>query len=63
MEKVYIAVMDYCTASIKMYTTELAKGWIETDVENWLHAHTNYNDSQCYYMVNRNEIEVVYEEN
>lgn len=61
MKKVYVAVMDYSSGCIKMYTLELTDNWQTEDVENWLYAHTDYNDSQCYYMASENEIGVEYE--
>ena len=60
MTDVNVAVMDYCSGCIKMYTIEMKKGWQCTDVENWLYNHTDYKDSQCYFMCSEEEIEIVY---
>lgn len=57
---VNIAVMDYCSGSIKMYSSSFPTGWQTEDVEKWLYDNTDYNDSQCYYMCSENEIEVEY---
>ena len=58
-ETVYVAVMDYCSACIKMYELELKKGWQCAEVEEWLNDNTDYSDSQCYYMASKEPIEVL----
>jgi len=60
MKKIYIAVMDYCSGSIKMYSPELGEEVDNEAVEEWLYNNTDYKDSQCYYMVSDSEIEVDY---
>jgi len=62
MVTVNVAVMDYCTGCIKMYYIEMHEGWQCDEVEEWLYEHTDYKDSQCYYMAQEGEIEVVYPE-
>jgi hypothetical protein len=57
---IHIAVMDYCSGSIKMYSPELRDEIQDEDVENWLCENTDYKDNQCYYMFSKNEIEVEY---
>jgi len=57
---VHIAVMDYCSGSIKMYSPDLRDEVQAEDVENWLYKNTDYKDSQCYYMFSKDEIEVEY---
>ena len=57
---VNIAVMDYCSASIKMYSTTFPTGWQTEDVEEWLYDNTDYKDSQCYFMCSENVIEIEY---
>jgi len=59
---VYIAVMDYCSGSIKMYTKECKKGWQTEDIEDWLVEYTDYSNSQCYYMASENPIAIEYPE-
>lgn len=48
----YIAVMDYRTASIKLYEAET------DNVEQWLIEHTDYSASECYYMCSTSPINV-----
>lgn len=60
MVTVNIAVMDYCCGVIKMYSHEFKKGYQTEDVEEWLYEHTDYKESQCYYMCSEEEIEIVY---
>ena len=60
MTRIHIAVMDYCTGSIKMYNIEMPDNWQAEDVEKWLCDNTDYDRDQCYYMGNRNEIPVEY---
>lgn len=62
MVTVNVAVMDYCSGCIKMYSVEMQSGWQYEDVELWLCEHTDYKDSQCYYMASKDKIEVVYPE-
>lgn len=62
MVTVNIAVMDYGIGCIKMYSVELKSDWQSDDVEEWLSEHTDYKDSQCYYMTSEEEIEVIYPE-
>lgn len=62
MVTVYVAVMDYCSGSIKMYTIERRKGWQTEEVESWLVSNTDYKDTQCYFMCSENEIEIEYPE-
>lgn len=62
MVTVNIAVMDYCSGCIKMYSVEMQKDWQCENVELWLCEHTDYKDSQCYFMARSDEIEVVYPE-
>ena len=57
---VNIAVMDYCSGSIKMYSTSFPTGWQTEDVEKWLCDNTDYKDSQCYFMCSEDEIEIEY---
>ena len=57
---VHIAVMDYSSGSIKMYSPELRDEVQSEDVEKWLYENTDYKDSQCYYMTSKDEIEVKY---
>lgn len=56
---IHIAVMDYSSGSIKMYSPEVESS-DNFDVENWLNDNTDYKDSQCYYMSSSEEIEVEY---
>lgn len=58
-ETVHVAMMDYSSASIKMYSIEMDCGWQTEDVEKWLYDNTNYSNSTCYYMVSYNEIPVL----
>ena len=60
MVTVNVAVMDYCSCCIKMYSIEMQKGWQSGDVEEWLYDHTDYKDTQCYYMCSEDEIDVDY---
>ena len=60
MVTVHIAVMDYCSGCIKMYSRLFSKHWQSEDVEQWLYKHTDYKDSQCYFMCSEDEIEIVY---
>lgn len=55
-----IAVMDYCSGSIKMYSPDLRDEIQNEDVENWLYENTDYKPSQCDYMFSENEIGVEY---
>ena len=57
---IHIAVMDYCSGSIKMYSPELRDEIQDEDVENWLCENTDYKASQCDYMFSIKEIEVNY---
>ena len=57
---IHIAVMDYCSSSIKMYSPDLRDKVQSEDVENWLFENTDYKDSQCYYMFSKDEIKVEY---
>jgi len=43
-----------------MYSIEMQKGWQSEDVEEWLYDHTDYKDTQCYYMCSEDEIDVDY---
>ncbi len=58
--KINIAVIDYRSGSIKMYSPDLRDEVQSEDVENWLYENTDYKDSQCYYMFSKDEIEVEY---
>ena len=60
MVTVYVAVMDYCSCSIKMYTIERRKGWQTEEVESWLVSNTDYKDSQCYFMASEEGIDILY---
>ena len=60
MVTVNIAVMDYCTGCIKMYSSLFSKHWQDEDVERWLCEHTDYKDSQCYFMSSESDIDIVY---
>ena len=62
MVTVYVAVMDYSSGSIKMYTIERREGWQTEEVESWLVSNTDYKDTQCYFMCSENEIEITYPE-
>ena len=55
---VHVAVMDYSSGSIKLYTTLLKQDWKTEDVEKWLEANTGYKESQCYFMASRDSIAV-----
>lgn len=50
----YVAVMDYRTGSIKLYTID----GITDDVEKWLRDHTDYSEDECYYMCSTTPINV-----
>lgn len=56
--KIHIAVMDYCSGSIKMYSPDLRDEVQSEYVENWLYNNTDYKDNQCYYMFSKDEIKV-----
>jgi hypothetical protein len=58
-ETVHVAVMDYCSGSIKMYSIELRRGWQVEDVKEWLYDNTDYEDTNCYYMASHDEIPVL----
>ena len=58
--KVTVAVMDYCCAAIKMYSIEMRKGWQSDEVESWLNEHTDYKDTQCYFMASEEGIDILY---
>jgi hypothetical protein len=60
MINVFISVMDYSSATIKMYTVRMASDYVTEDVEDWLYNNTDYNDSTCYFMASTKEIEVEY---
>jgi len=62
MVTVYVAVLDYCTLSVKMYEIQRRKGYQTDEVESWLVANTDYKDTQCYFMCSENEIEIEYPE-
>ena len=62
MVSVYVSVMDYCAAAIKMYRLILPKNWQVEDVEEWLRVNTDYKDSQCFFMTSEKEIEVIYKQ-
>lgn len=72
----YVAVMNYRTSNIKMYKLnvdnylkELCKSDTKesdvTDVDDfiqkWLCENTDYNDSECYYMVSPEPIPILIE--
>ena len=57
---VHIAVLDYCSCSIKMYDVTLSSGWQTEDVEQWLLDNTEYKKDQCYYMCSEEEIKIEY---
>lgn len=57
---VNIAVMDYCSGSIKIYQVSMRTGWQEEDVEEWLCENTDFTESQCYFMCSENEIKIEY---
>lgn len=57
---IHIAVMDYSTGTIKMYSPDLRDEIQSEDVENWLHENTDYKESQCYFMFSEEEIEIEY---
>lgn len=59
MVKVTVAVMDYRSVSIKMYSLKLQEGWETDEVEDWLYNNTDFN-SDCYYMCSENGIPVNY---
>ena len=59
METVYIVVLDYCSACVKTYEQDFKNNWQCEDVEQWLCEHTDYKDSQCYYMASKEPIEVI----
>lgn len=61
--EVNVALMDYCSASIKLYKIKVpvkpgSSTYDSTDVELWLDENTDYKDDQCYYMCSTNPIEV-----
>lgn len=56
---VYIAVMNYRTAEILLYKTELSADYQSEEVEYWLYDNTDYSDSDCYYMTSDKPIPVV----
>lgn len=56
---IHIAVMDYCAGAIKMYHPDLGEEIQDENVEDWLHENTDYNDSSCYYMINKEPIKVI----
>ena len=62
MVTVYIAVMDYCSGTIKMYSHLFSKHWQTEDIELWLGLNTDYKDAQCYYMASTEPIKVSTEE-
>ena len=57
---IHIAVMDYSTGTIKMYSPDLRDEIQSEDVENWLHENTDYKESQCNYMFSKINIPVEY---
>ena len=57
-ETVHIAVMDYCSGSIRLYEKKMPNGWQSEDIEMWLADNTGYKNDQCYFMASRNEIPV-----
>lgn len=57
---IHIAVMDYSSGSIKMYSPDLGEEVQNETIEDWLYENTDYKDSQCYYMASEKEIEVTY---
>lgn len=57
---IHIAVMDYSSGTIKMYSPTLSENWSSDDVEQWLYENTDYSDTYCYYMCSENEIEIIY---
>lgn len=59
MVRVTVAVIDYRSVSIKMYSLKLQEGWQTDEVEDWLYNNTDFN-SDCYYMCSENGIPVNY---
>lgn len=60
MVTVNVAVMDFQSGSIKMYSIERRKGWQTEDIESWLVSNTDYSDSSCYFMCSEEEIKIEY---
>lgn len=50
MKNVHVAVMDYSSGSIKMYTIQRRDNWETDDIESWLVSNTDYRRDQCYFM-------------
>ncbi|MBR6135553.1 MAG: hypothetical protein IKQ22_03615 [Clostridia bacterium] len=60
---VFVAVMDYCSCTIRMYTINTYNGYQCEDIELWLEGHDpNFSEDQCYWMGSHEEIEVYYDE-
>lgn len=57
---VHIAVMDYCSGSVKLYSPELRDEIQDENVEEWLYENTDYKSSTCDYMFSEDEIKVEY---
>ena len=49
----YVVVLNYTTASVKFYKLNKVE-----DVETWLKDHTDYNESNCYYMTSPKPFEI-----
>lgn len=57
-EWLYIAVMDYAVAAIRMYKHEFPKTIQADDIENWLSDNCGYKDSTCYWISSKEPIGV-----
>lgn len=54
---IHIAVMDYCSGTIKMYSPDILEDDVQDeDVEHWLEDNTEFKPSQCCYMFSEKEI-------
>ena len=52
-ETTYVVVLNYATNSVKFYKLNKIE-----DVETWLKDHTDYNESNCYYMASPKPFEI-----
>lgn len=56
---VYIWVMNYAIGSIKKYVVEMLPGASDEAVKNWLYEHTDFTETDCYYMSSNRDIPLV----
>ena len=58
MTKVYIAVMNYNSGTIELHEPMMPKNYNDDFILEWFESK-GYKDSECYYMVSEQPINVI----